>query len=115
MADRTVSVKLQANVTDYMAKFSAAGKATSELAGKVTKASGDTRRGIESIGKGMLIAGGAVAAGFALAEKKAMDFDAQMAQVRTLLGKNATQKDMADLRDAALHMGNSIGFSATQV
>ena len=56
------------------------------------------------------VAGG-VAIGYAI--KQFADFDAQMSQVKTLSGATAGQMDL--LRDAALHAGQSIGFSATQV
>lgn len=113
MADRTVSVRLQAQITDYMAKFSAAGKAAEDLAGRVDRAKGRTAQGFQTIGRTALVAGGAVVAGFGYAIKQAAEFDAKMALVKTL--SHATSDEMAQLHDAALTVGQAYGFTADQV
>lgn len=113
MADRTVSVILQARITDYMAKMSAASKATTDFANKVDVAKGRAAQGYHTIGVAGVAMGAAVAGGFALAIKSAADFDAKMALVATL--SHASAGEMAQLRDAALHVGQAYGFSATQV
>jgi TP901 family phage tail tape measure protein len=68
-----------------------------------------------SLGKGFLVLGGAAAIGFGLAAKASMDFGREMANVRALLGHNATQKDLRDLTNAALEVGQQFGYTATQV
>jgi TP901 family phage tail tape measure protein len=112
VADRTVSVRLQAQISDYMAKMGAAGKATTDLANKVSVAQGRSREGFNQLGRAALIGGGAVVAGYGLAIKTMMDFDAQMALVGTL--SHATAGDLKKLRDAAMSVGQGIGYSATQ-
>ena len=113
MADRTVSVRLQAVVTDYMAKMSAASKATAGLAHEVDIAKGKAAQGFHTIGVAGVAMGTVVAGGFAVAIKSAADFDAKMALVRTL--SHATAGEMSQLRDAALTVGQAYGYSAGQV
>jgi TP901 family phage tail tape measure protein len=113
MADRTVSVRLQAVVSSYLASMSAAGKATTDLANKVDKAKGRSKAGFTALGREAMIGGGAVVAGLVLATKAMADFDAKMSLVQTL--SHATAADMRDLRDAAMHTGQGIGYTASQV
>jgi hypothetical protein len=103
VAVRTVSVRLRAEVGDYMAKLGAASKATSDFAGKVQKDAVKHKQAWTEVGHGLEVGGALMAVGVGLAVKSMMDFDAQMAQVKTL--SHATAGDMAQLRDAALHMG----------
>ena len=56
----------------------------------------------------MLLFGGAVAAGVAVAVKSFADFDAQMSQVKTL--SHATAADIHTLSEAALILGQSIAY-----
>lgn len=112
MAVRTVSVVLQAKISDYQAKMSAASRATSDLAANVDKATGRTKEGFATLGRVGVAAGAAVAAGLGLAVKTMADFDSQMAQVKTL--SHATAAEMTSLRQAALSLGQGIGFSAQQ-
>lgn len=113
MADRSVTVRLKASVSDYTAKMSAAGKATADLAAKVEAANAKTRAGYRAIGLGATVMGGAVVAGFGAAGKAAADFDSKMALVQTLL--KAAPSDMAKMRVAALHVGQAYGYTAGQV
>jgi TP901 family phage tail tape measure protein len=113
MADRSVTVRLSASVSDYMAKMTAAGRATEDLARKVEVAKGRAAAGYRAIGLAGVAAGGLVVAGFAAAAKAAADFDARMALVRTLA--KASPADMARLRSAALTVGQAYGYSADQV
>ncbi|WP_426566376.1 phage tail tape measure protein [Angustibacter sp. McL0619] len=66
----------------------------------------------EKSGRAMLLTGAALAAGVAISVKTFMDFDAQMSQVKTL--SHATASEMDQLTNAALSMGQGIGFSAKQ-
>jgi TP901 family phage tail tape measure protein len=113
MTTRTVSVKLQAEVSSYMAKFSAAGKATTDFAHKVDEAKGRSSAGFTSIGRAALVGGGLVAAGFAEAAHEVAGFESRMALVRTLSGATATE--MAHLSHAAMTAGQAFGFNADQV
>lgn len=112
MADRTVSVRLQANVADYMTKMSAAGKATGDLANKVDTATGKSKQGFDIIGRSALVMGGAALAGFGIAVKASMDFDKEMSQLKAASG--AGEAAMGDLRDAAIQAGKDTVFSASE-
>jgi len=96
-----------------MTKFSAASRATSDFANKVDVAKGRAAQGYHAIGVAGVAMGAVVAGGFAVAIKSAADFDAKMALVRTL--SHASASDMGQLRDAALHVGQAYGYTATQV
>ncbi|MDR6172654.1 phage tail tape measure protein [Curtobacterium sp. SORGH_AS_0776] len=112
MADRVVSVSIRAEVAGYLAgmeKVRAATAKTSDEAQKLEKQSA----AFEKVGAGLLTIGAAAAAAMALAVKSFADFDAQMSQVQSL--SHATAAEMDTLRNAALTMGQSIGFSATEV
>jgi TP901 family phage tail tape measure protein len=124
MTDRTVSVRLQAIVTDYMTKFAAAGRATDDFAHKVDIAKGRAAQGYHAIGVAGVAMGAVVAGGFAIAVKQAATFDAKMANTSALVRSSfAGMKDppaalaaaMGQLRDAALHVGQQYGYTASQV
>lgn len=112
MADRTVTVRLQAAVSDYTAKLAAASRATTDLANKVDLAKGRAAAGYQALGKGMMVAGGLVAAGAALAVHEMAGFESRLAQVKSLSGASASE--MGRLRNAALTVGTAFGISADQ-
>jgi TP901 family phage tail tape measure protein len=113
LTDRSVVVRLEAQISDYMAKFGAAGKAAGDLAAKVDAAKAKSAVGFQEIGRAALIGGGAIVAGYGLAVHAMATFESKMALVRTLAHANAT--DMAQLRTAALTVGQAYGFSANEV
>lgn len=112
MADRTVTVRLQAQVADYLAKLSAASRATTDLANKVDLAKGRAAEGYATIGKGMMLAGGLVGAGVAIAVHEMAGFESRLAQVQSL--SRAGTAEMGKLRDAAMTTGTAFGFSASE-
>lgn len=112
MADRVVKVSIRAEVAGYLAgleKVRLATAKTSDEAQKLEKQSA----AFEKVGAGLLTIGAAAAAAVVIAVKSFADFDAQMSQVQSL--SHATAGEMDKLRNAALTMGQSIGFSATEV
>jgi TP901 family phage tail tape measure protein len=112
LAEHVVSVTLRAQVANYLRGMQQVHAATQQANTEAQnlQAQGE---GFEKVGKGLLTIGGAAAAGVAIAVKAFADFDAQMSQVQSLSG--ATASEMDRLRNAALTMGQSIGFSATEV
>lgn len=116
MTDRTVKVSLIAEVNSYLAGMAKASGSTKELATVGALASTQiklTEDQMKRAGTTMLIAGGAIAAGVALAISKFAEFDAKMSQVASL--SHATADEMASLKDAALKAGQAIGYSASDV
>lgn len=112
MADRSVSVFLNANISGFTAGISKAKLQTIDFAKTAEKSATKHKESWDKVGKGMLLTGGVIAAGVGLAVKKFADFDAQMSQVKTL--SHATGAEMAQLTKAALTLGQNIGFSATE-
>jgi TP901 family phage tail tape measure protein len=112
MAERTVKVTLQAVTQSYVTDMQKARKATLDT-GTAAEKLALKKEGLESFGKVFATIGAAAAAGVGIAIKEFAEFDAQMSQLQTL--SHATASDMDKLRNAALTMGQGIGFSATQV
>ncbi|MDR6574361.1 TP901 family phage tail tape measure protein [Curtobacterium sp. 320] len=112
MADRVVSVSIRAEVSNFLtnsAKVRQAAEQTATAAQKLEK----QHQAFEKVGAGITTIGVAAAAAVAIAVKSFADFDAQMSQVQSL--SHATASEMDRLRNAALTMGQGIGFSATEV
>jgi TP901 family phage tail tape measure protein len=93
--------------------FEDARKATKKTTDDAKKNLEEQKQAMERVGNGAVAMGTLIAAGVLVAVKTFADFDAQMSQVQAL--SHATTSDMGKLRDAALSMGQGIGFSATQV
>lgn len=116
MADRTTKVNLVANVSGYLAGMKQAAAYSTYLGTEAERAArklAAQRQGFEAVGRSLLAVGALAAAGVGLAIKSFADFDAKMSQVATL--SHATTDEMVQLTTAALHMGQAIGFSATEV
>lgn len=112
MADRTTEVRLVANVNGYIQGMSRAAQQTRALGTEASKLAAQ-KQGFEVLGRAAIAIGAAAAVGVALAVKSFADFDAKMSQVKAL--SHATADEMELLATAALHMGQAIGVSATQV
>jgi TP901 family phage tail tape measure protein len=138
--DRSVSVKIKADVTDYISNTKKASKATEEFgkSGKTAsdqhkaawdgvgtsatkakkstedlgKSVGATKQQTKDLGIGMAAAGAAMAAGIGLAVKAFADFDQAMSEVRAVSG--ATAGEMDQLTQAALDAGAATKFSAAE-
>jgi len=93
-----------------IARFSANG---STALGRMTYSATEHRQAWTTAGVAMLGFGAAVGAGVGLAVKEFAEFSAKMAQVQSL--SHASAGELQNLTDAALHMGQGIGFSATEV
>jgi TP901 family phage tail tape measure protein len=112
MTERVETVRLTAQVSNFISGMEKAQLATAKTATEAQKLAAK-KEAINTLGLGMVAFGGLVAAGVALAVSKMADFDQKMSQVQTL--SHATGAEMEELSDAALHLGQSIGFSASQV
>lgn len=112
MANRTVSVRLLADIGQYVGGMNTAAAATMRLGAAATANTDKAKAGFDVAGKGALIMGGAVAGGMALAASKSMDFEKSMSAVAA--ATNATAGTLADLRDAAMKAGADTQYSATE-
>jgi TP901 family phage tail tape measure protein len=113
LADRTTKVTLTAQVSGYLAGMDAAQRKTAEFAAGSSQKLAQQKAAFQQVGVAALAVGAIAAAGVVLAVKAFAEFDAKMAQVKTL--SHATADEMTSLANSALHMGQAIGFSATQV
>lgn len=112
MADRTLTIKVGANVSGYVAAMKTMAQATKDGASQASGWTAKHRDGINEISTGLL-KGGLVLTGFAaLAAKKFADFDAAMSGVGAATME--TTENMGLLREAALQAGADTQYSATQ-
>lgn len=112
MSDRTTKVTLTAQVSGYIAGMEKAAAATRKTGSEAEKLA-QKKEGFTQVGHALLAIGAVAAVGVGLAIKSFADFDAKMSQVKTL--SHATAGEMSQLSEAALTMGQSIGFSANEV
>jgi TP901 family phage tail tape measure protein len=136
VADRTVSVRLQAEVAGYIAQMRAAGRATTNLAGQTTtsarqmgratddmashgkKAGRSWRDTADEVGllpprlAGVATGVGAVGVAVGAAVAKFADFDQAMSNVEAATHESA--EGMAALREAALEAGADTAYSASE-
>lgn len=108
LADRVVTVTLSAKVAGYQAEMNKAAQATSKVASEAD----NSRKAFDMLGKGMVVAGGLMAAGIGVAVAKFADFDQAMSNVAAT-GDDA-RGSMEALRDAAIEAGAKTVFSATE-
>jgi TP901 family phage tail tape measure protein len=120
MTERVETVRITANISNYLAGMEAARTGTTKLTTTLAQQKAAAAAAAEAqgqaatkIGTAMMAIGAVAAVGVALAVKEFADFDAKMSQVQAL--SHATGDEMKELSDAALHMGQSIGFSASEV
>ncbi len=110
MAERTVSVRLMADIGSYVAGMSKASAATLSLGNAATASSAQAKGGFDIASKGALLMGGAVVAGLGMAISRAADFDQSMSRVQA--ATRASASDLEDLRAAAMRAGADTAFSA---
>ena len=110
--DRTVRAILKADVSSLVNGMKQAAKATDDFAKKSSKSATDNKAQWEKTGKGMMVAGGVIAAGVVLAIKTFADFDAAMSRAQA--GTMATGTSLGQLRAAAIKSGADTQFSATE-
>jgi TP901 family phage tail tape measure protein len=105
IADRTVMVRLLANVQGFTAGMSQAQAATTRLGT-------DFRNESETVGRGLTGLGLAAGAGVGVAVAKFAEFDQAMSYVQASTHESASNMNL--LRDAAVEAGASTVFSATE-
>lgn len=77
---------------------------------KLEAKAGNTKRAWDNTSKGLLVAGGVIAGGLALATKSAADFEQGLSNIKAVSGGTAQQ--MQAIRDKALQLGKDTKFSA---
>jgi TP901 family phage tail tape measure protein len=112
MAVRTVSVKLVAEVANYIQGTRQAAAATKDLGSQITREAQANRQAWAEVGRGLLAFGATVGVGLGIAVKRFADFDQAMSAVQA--ATHETTANMKLLRQAALDAGARTAFSATQ-
>lgn len=112
MADRSVTARFRADISGYMAGLASMERETKNFGTRVGQTAQQHKKDWDKVGKGMLIAGGAMAAGLGYAVKTAADFDKAMSGVKAVA--DATGGEMDQLRASALKAGADTAFSASQ-
>ncbi|MFG1659087.1 phage tail tape measure protein [Micromonospora chersina] len=110
MAQRTVSVKLTADVASYMAGLRQAGVATKTLKSEMDKAAKAGH--LDQVADSAAIAGLGLAGLAGAAVKFGADFEKQMSAVSA--ATHASAADLERLRKAALQAGKDTAYSATE-
>lgn len=126
MADRSVVVRLRAEIAGFQRAMKDAadsvrnlggagqdsGDQTASMLDRITKSATENKQQWEQVGHAMLITGGVIGAGVGLAVKAFADFDKEMSQVRAVSG--AGSAEMEKLSAAAIKAGADTKFSASE-
>lgn len=113
MANRIVRVILRGDIGDLVGKMTAAGKAVSDTADKMTGASKEAksfRDGLDEVASTAGKVGLTAAAGLGAAVVASMNFDQAMSGVAA--ATHESEQNMQKLRDAAIQAGADTAFSA---
>lgn len=113
MADRSISVRVSANVGGYLTSMQAAAAATREFGSTTLAASAKNEASLARVGKAATIGGGLVVAGLLEAAKASAEFDAKMSLVKANID-DASVPSMKRLSDAALKAGQTTVYSASE-
>lgn len=110
--DRSLSVKLKADVSGYLSGIKSAGDATKDFTGKVGASAAQHKADWATVGQSVTVAGLAIAAGVGFAVSRFADFDQAMSAASA--ATKASARDLASLRDAAMAAGADTQYSATE-
>ncbi|MEQ1787332.1 MAG: phage tail tape measure protein [Acidimicrobiales bacterium] len=112
MADKSVVVRLRAEIGQYQAELAKAASSTRTLGKELTGAGKTGRADLDNLGRGALLMGGVMLAGFGAAANAAMGFDKQLSELAAV--SSATGAEMSALRQQALDAGAATVFSAAE-
>lgn len=111
MADRSVKVKLSAEVQGYIQSMKDASQATRDTGTEAEKMA-QKAQSYELVGKAALLMGAGITTGLGMAVSKFADFDQAMSGVEAATHESAGNMEL--LRDAALEAGSRTVYSATE-
>jgi len=112
MADRSISIALEAKVSGFTAGMKTAQKATDDFANRTAAFAKEHEQNLDRVGKASMVMGGALLAGVGLAVKSFMEFDSAMSEVKA--STHETEANMNLLREAAIDAGAATSFSAKE-
>jgi len=112
MADRSISIALEAKVQGFVSGMKTAQQATKDFGDRTAAFARENEQHLDRVGKASMIMGGALLAGVALAVKSFMEFDSAMSEVQA--STHETEANMDRLREAAINAGADTSFSAKE-
>jgi hypothetical protein len=112
IADRSISISLEAKVSNFTAGLKTAAKSAEDLGDRIGKFAQQNEQNLDRVGRASMIMGGALLAGAGLAVKSFMEFDSAMAEVQASTHESAGNMDL--LREAAVNAGADTAFSAKE-
>lgn len=112
MADRSISIALEARVQGFVAGMRTAQQAANDFASRTAKFARENEEHFDRVGKASMVLGGVLVAGAALAVKQFMEFDSAMSEVQA--STHETAGNMELLRQAAIDAGADTAFSAKE-
>lgn len=111
--ERTVLVRLQAAVGNYVASLRQAAAATKQLRGEVADTARLSKADMDQVGRVMTVAGGVTVGAFALAGKAAIGFESSFAGVRKTV--DASEPEFARLASGMRDMARSIPTNVNEL
>lgn len=112
MADRSISISLEARVQGFVAGMRTAQQATTDFGNRTAEFARNNEQHLGRVGKASMVMGGAVLAGIGLAIKAASEFDSAMSEVEASTHETAANMNL--LREAAINAGADTSFSAKE-
>jgi TP901 family phage tail tape measure protein len=112
MADRSISIALEAKVQGFVSGMRTAQQATNDFANRTASFAKENEQHLDRVGKASMIMGGALLAGVGLAVQSFMEFDSAMSEVQA--STHETEANMDLLREAAVNAGADTSFSAKE-
>lgn len=112
MADRSISISLEAKVSGFVSGMKTAQKSAEDFADRTAAFAKDNEQHLDRVGKASMVMGGALLAGVGLAVKAAAEFDSAMSEVQS--STHETAGNMELLREAAIDAGADTAFSAKE-
>jgi TP901 family phage tail tape measure protein len=112
VADRSIVIRVGANVTGLVAGLQTGKQAMSDFTGRTLDGVQRNSAAISTLSRGVGVAGLAMTAMAAAAVKSFADFDQSMSYVQAATHESAENMDL--LRDAALEAGKRTVYSATE-
>lgn len=112
MADRSISISLEADVTGFTSGLRTAEQATTTFANRTEEFARNNEQHLNRVGTASMVFGGALLAGVTIAVKAFMEFDSAMSEVQASTHETSANMDL--LREAAINAGADTAFSAKE-
>jgi TP901 family phage tail tape measure protein len=112
VADRSITIALEAKVQGFVAGMKTAQKAADDFGSRTMEFAKNHEQSLDRVGKAGMVMGGGLLAGVALAVRSFAEFDKAMSSVEA--STHETAGNMELLRQAAIDAGADTAFSATE-